>query len=244
MYQIILDVYESADFKSYLERTLHVDQVNMVSTGMADITWYTDHSITLEHKTAHSVLMEMGKRLDDQLRKHTNHATEVGLVINGLLTPVPGMRACYVWQQTNTKEWFHIVQKKNRQTNQWEPFIIHRSWEEYQAYLWSLDKEGITVYQAPTLETLASAISAFVHNSHKPEHRTLRRYVKTKPILWKPDPYVETLMGVSGSNIGEVTAKDILSKYDTPYNAFLATKSNWRLSSNLYNRLMGGIGKL
>lgn len=242
---IFLDIFESSDMEKLLSQTLTVTRMNLVPTGMGDIVWNCGHWVSLEHKDIQQVLAEMGGRLDDQLRKHTQHADEVGLIYNGFATPVPGKRACYVWERSKTGDTFQKKGRYNPKTKKYVPIEFGHSWEELQAYLWRLDKMGITVYQAPDLSSLCLAVSAFVYNSFKAEHKTLERYVKTKPILWKPDPYVETLMGVSGARMGEISAKKVVEAYGTPYRAFLAQEGDgkWPLGKIAFNLLKKGIGR-
>ncbi len=240
---VTVDVFESPDFEALLARNLTVVRMNLVPTGMGDVVWFSDHWISLEHKDMQQVLAEMGGRLDDQLRKHTQHVDEVGLVFNGFATPVPNKRACYVWERDKKGE-FRRKGRYDKTTKRYTPIEFGRSWEELQAYLWRLDKMGITVYQAPDLPSLCLAISAFVYNSFKPEHKTLERYNKTKPIMWEPDPYIETLMGISGARIGEVSAKKLMEAYGTPYRAFLAQEdSKWPLGKVAYQLFKKGIGR-
>ena len=158
----VLDVYESKEMELYLSKTLQIHRQNLVPLGMADIMWNCGHIITLEHKTVEQAMSEMGGRLDQQLYKHSHHADEVGLVIDGIAMPIAGEAACYLYTYNKTKRTF--TQQFRKRNGKAEPRKIHVSWEAFQAYLWRLDKEGFTVYQSPTLESLCLAISAFVHN--------------------------------------------------------------------------------
>jgi len=83
MTTIILDVFERPEMEVYLSKTLTVIRHNLVTLGLADVMWNPGHIITLEHKTIEQAMSEMGGRLDDQLRKHSRHADEVGLIIDG-----------------------------------------------------------------------------------------------------------------------------------------------------------------
>ncbi len=229
---VVLDVFEHPNMEKGLSVHLNVIRENLVPKGLADIYWVSDHKITFEHKTMEQLLSEMGQRLDDQLRKHTQHADEVGLVVDGLVTPYPG-GGCQLWAVSKTKGVFY---KKGRHA---------AGFEELQAYLWRLDKEGITVYQFPDITSLCLGVSAFVYNSLKKEHKTLRRYVKTKPILWEPDPYLETLMGISGARIGEKTAQKLIGKWKTPFEVFVAKGEDVEaeIGVEVTKRLWKGIGR-
>lgn len=241
METIVLDIFESQIMEEELSKTLRVVRHNLVHEGLADIFWvaYGGHRITLEHKTAEQLLAEMGKRLDDQLRRYTTQVEEVGLVVDGIVTPVEGKPQCYIWDvKGNTPHLKYRWVKGKRQV-----MVSNHSFQKLYAYIWQLDKAGITTYLFPTTNALCLGVSAMVYNSMKEEHSTLKRYHRTRPILWTPDPYVGTLMGVSGAPIGERTARRLLDKYGTPFKTFLSDGSDWPLGPKLYEAVMKGIGR-
>ena len=166
----LVDTFEPPYIEGLFPSTLRVMRTPLVGQGLADFAWYCGHTVTLEHKSIDQAMQEMGGRLDTQLIRYTQHAEEVGLVIDGVALPLHGQPKCQLW-------------KFNGFTWERSHHIINRSWEAFQSYLWRLDKEGITVYQAPTLAALCLAIASYVHNSLKTEHQTLKRFVKTKPII-------------------------------------------------------------
>jgi hypothetical protein len=243
---IVLDVFESPKMEEYLAKTLQVTRHNMVSLGFADVMWNCGHTVTLEHKTIEQAMTEMGGRLDDQLRKHSQHADEVGLIIDGMATPVENEQACYLWQSSRDGKLFTRQSRRRGKTQ--EPRKVHVSWEAFQAYLWRLDKEGFTVYQSPTLESLCLAVSAFVHNSMKSEHKSLRRYVKTKPVIWEEQDkpiyhHIRTLMVHSG--VGEQMARRLLDAYGTPFNVYMANPWDglWPAGEVVFNTIQRDLGR-
>ena len=239
METIVVDVFERAETAAELAKTLTVQRHNLVHEGLADFYWFCGHRVTLEHKTIDQVISEMGGRLDDQLRKHSRHAEEVGLVIDGIATPRPGEPRCDIWVQSRDGAIFHPRKRP-----------AGKSWEEVQAYLWRLDKEGFTVYQAPTLKSLCLAISAFVYNSMKTEHKSLRRYVKTKPVVWEEENtpiyhYIRTLMGLSNVRIGEATARKLLDAYGTPHQVFMGSPfdGKWNVGEVVFHQMQRALGR-
>jgi excinuclease UvrABC nuclease subunit len=48
----------------------------------------------------------------------------------------------------------------------------------------------------------------------------MRRYIKQKLHLEEPNPYVETLMGLKGVNLGEKTAKQLIEVFGSPWGVF------------------------
>ena len=232
MHSVLVDVFEDPKIELLLSRTLKVTRTNMVPLGLGDIVWHgADYSISLEHKTFPQVFSEMGNRLDIQLRKHTEHAAFVGLVIDGMVTPITGRRECQVWRMSSNGQVFYQAE------------TLHKGWEEVTAYIHSLQTLGISTYTFPTLDAMCLGISAMVYNSHKTSHATLQTNIKKRLKAFKPDPFVETLMGLGQARIGEITAKKILAAYETPYRAFLQSEDSWTLSPGIYHNMMKAIGK-
>ena len=231
---LYIDTFEPKGVEALFPSTITATRQYLVGSGYADYMWHCGHLITLEHKTIEQAISEMGGRLDEQLRRYTQNADEVGLVIDGVATPVDGEPACLVWQQRGAA-W--IPRRK-----------VHRPWEAFQSYLWRLDKEGITVYQAPTMGALCLSIASFVHNSFKPEHKTLRRYIKTKPIHMPDEDtdkasYIRVMMSHRG--VGEAMARRLLDIYKTPWGVYQSHPLDglWPSNDNLFWSIMREVGK-
>lgn len=241
MHSILLDVFESPAMEQQLSKTLIVNRANLVPLGLGDVTWHCGHVVSGEHKTIEQLAGEMGNRLDEQLRKHCEHAEEVFLAVDGLVTPVPGEKACYKWRSNKEGTAFFIETEWRSK----KPKKLHHSWEEIAAYCYSIwSRFGIMTLMAPTLEGLCLSISAMVYNSHKPEHNSLTSYVKHKPIIFTEDPLLKTWMGLGDAHIGTATAQQLKDAYGTPYRSFLESDSTWKLSKNLYYRVMKAIGRM
>lgn len=243
----ILDVFESKETELYLSQTLQIVRQNLVPLGLGDIVWHCGHLESLEHKSMEQAMTEMGGRLDDQLMKHSQNADNVGLVIDGVAIPVPGEPACYLYRYdeiTKTLKPQMETHKKGKPTQK----KISIAWESWQAYVWRLDKEGFTVYQAPHLEAMCLAVSAFVHNSLKPNHKTFKRYQKTSPIIHEDSDkaiynYIKILMAHTG--IGETVARRLLDSYGTPWQVFRAhyLDGEWPVGEIVWNTIQVNIGK-
>jgi hypothetical protein len=210
----MLDIHEAPELEQGLRRNfIDVARLNLVPLGVADIYWLglEAKKFTLEHKTAQQFIQEMGQRLDDQLRKHSQHADDVAVVIDGIFTPRKE-GGCDLWRLAKHGKTFYKVGH------------VEKSYEAVWAFIWSLDKMGFSVYPFPDIDSLCLGVASFIANSLKKEHFSLRRYVKTRPVMWTPNPYVESLMGLGGdTRIGEATARKILDKVGTPFNYFTAT---------------------
>lgn len=230
---IMIDIFQSAEFEAALSKYLTCVRTNMVPLGLADVFWQAGHRITLEHKKVGSFLSEAGQRLDNQLRKHTQHADEVGLIIEGMITPHPH-GGSQIWEEAVSSKVFY---KKHRDAVGYEAIM---------AYVWSLHENwGINTYFFPNLEALALGVAAFVSNSLKPDHQTLQRYGRSKPVLWEPDPYVESLIGIGDARIGERTAKKLLERWKNPFEVFMAPGFEVEevIGREATKRLFKGIGR-
>ena len=232
MQWVCVDHFESESFIYLLSQGLTVTKTNLVQSGVGDVFWSAQNQrYSLEHKTIHGVFSEMHGRLDQQLRKHQANADIVGLVIDGIATPIPGSRKSQVWHMNRTGQVF----VKGR--------VINRPWEELQSYLFALNDLGILTYTAPTEAALALGVMSMVYNSHKTEHSTLQTHIKSRKPLWEPDPYVETLMGLSNARIGEKTAQGLLRSFGTPYKLFIKPDSTNDIRPDLWERIKLAIGR-
>lgn len=212
---VLIDVFESPEIERGLRRCgLNVQRISLVNAGVADLFWYGhgDTRFTLEHKTVSQVVAEMGKRLDTQLRKHSQNADDVGLIMDGVAVPNLKHGGTDFYREVESAKGKRIYVKSGHSA-------IH--YEAFTAYLWRLEKEGFAVYSFPNVEALCLGVASFVFNSQKAEHSTLRRYAKTKPVLWKPDPHIQLLVSLPTARIGEKTANKIIDHYGSPY-AFFA----------------------
>jgi len=247
---IALDVFEAKETELYLAQTLTVVRQNMVHMGYGDIVWNCGHLESMEHKTIEQAMTEMGGRLDDQLMKHSQNADNVSLVIDGVVTPVPGEPACYLYRYDKLTKTLKPQMEMKARNRKPQHKKIGVQWEAWCAYTWALDKQGFTVYQAPHLEAMCSAISAYVYNSLKPEsdHTTFKRYIKTKPVIHEEAKspiynYIKTLMIHTG--IGEETARRLLDVYGTPWQVFRAhyLDGEWPAGEIVWHTIQANIGK-
>ena len=212
---VVVDTFESPEFEVALQRyQLNTVRDYLVGKGLADVYWIGQGSIkyTFEHKTAIQAASEMGERLDGQLRKHSQHADVVGLIIDGVMTPRDGGGIDF-WKLSEAK-------KKGAKPIFYKYRHSKMGYEVLQAYLWSLNRDGIYAFTFPTLDALGLGLAAFISNSLKTKHNTLTHHIRSKPVTWEEDPYVLTLMGLNKARIGEITARKILEAYDTPWDFF------------------------
>lgn len=200
---IVQDIYEPDYMARLLSMFMQVKKENLVQKGLCDYFWFAvdGHSITIERKYWLDLLSSLG-RLEKQLRVATNHADEVGLLVEGVALPLAGGEIA-IYQEGKNDRYLRRVK------------ISGAKYADVMAYLWRLDKEGISVYHTSTIAGTAWALKAFVENSQKTEHTLLKHYVRTKAIKWQSNPMVETIMGIKdeeGYVVGEKKAIELVEK--------------------------------
>ena len=208
MANIVVDVFEPDYMEHLLSAFMMVTRHNLVQQGLSDYYWTAldGHSITIERKSWPDLLNSLD-RLQKQLRTATNHADEVGLLVEGVAVPLDGGEIA-IYEQGKTDKYLRQIK------------ISGTKYSNVMAYLWELDKMGISVYHTSTIKGSAWALKAFVDNSQKTEHTLLKHYVRTKAIKWQSNPMVETLMGIrddKGTFIGEKTALELVKKLGSLY---------------------------
>ena len=216
---LLIDAYETTDMETKLGALIHVTRVNLVHMGVGDYYWDTGTRYSLEHKSGDQAVSESGKRLDSQLRKHMNNSDVVGLVISNVVSPSPKGN-CLVWR----KDWLPTGTWRWRKLRE-----VKKPYTAYQAYLWQLQQAGVFVFQFDDRDSMALGIASFVYNSQKQTHSTLLKHqrpivamAKKKVKGWKPNPYIETLMGIRGGGLGEKRATKLIEKYKTPHAVYNA----------------------
>jgi len=245
MHLVMMDTFEADYMQTCLQQLLIVNRMNLVPLGVGDYYWDTGTRYSLEHKTGEQAISESGQRLDKQLRKHLDNSDQVGLVISNIVTPSTDGQ-CMVWRKV-----FNPV------ANRWSWKIhkyVNKPYTAFQGYIWQLEMLGIGVFQFDCMESMALGIAEFVFNSHKHKHTTLTKHIRPharqarqKEVRdWKPDPYIETLMGIRNGNIGEARAKRLITKYITPIQAMLADKADLEqlLGAQSANKFLQAIGRI
>ncbi len=201
---IVQDVYEPDYMEHLLESLMQVQKQNLVQQGLCDYFWFAmdGHSITMERKEWSDLLSNL-PRLEKQLRTATNHADEVGLMVEGVAVPLAGGEIALYHVGKNPK---YLRQVK----------ISGIQYASVMAYIWQLKRTAnITTYFTSTIQATAWALKTFVENSQKPGSNLLEHYVRTRIIKWRSNPMVETIMGIKddmGTVVGEKRAAELVEK--------------------------------
>jgi ERCC4-type nuclease len=201
---IVQDVYEPDYMAQMLSTFMQVQKDNLVQRGLLDYFWFASdgHSITMERKEWSDLLSNLA-RLEKQLRTATNHADEVGLIVEGIPVPLAGGEIALFQVGKNDK---YLRRTK----------ISGVKYASVMAYIWQLRRTAnITTYYTSTIQATAWALKTFVENSQKQDPTLLQHYVRTRQIKWQSNPMVETIMGIKdddGYVVGEKKAIELVEQ--------------------------------
>uniref|UniRef100_A0A6H1ZPI0 Helix-hairpin-helix DNA-binding motif class 1 domain-containing protein n=1 Tax=viral metagenome TaxID=1070528 RepID=A0A6H1ZPI0_9ZZZZ len=189
---LLIDLWEPpAIFEALELKDIPVRKQNLVEMGMGDYLWKADHTITVERKTITDFLNSR-ERLEVQLVKNLENADEVVLLLEGVYTPsLDGYTE--VWKRRGKYYYLSTVSRQ--------------AYRAIQASLSRFQKLGVDVAYTCSIEGTVETLGALYKNSLKGEHKTFKRYIRTKPTLFTFDPDVEFLVALPHAGIGEVTAK-------------------------------------
>jgi ERCC4-type nuclease len=204
---IFRDVYEPIQIEELVNQAVPCIKANLNhELGIADYTWFAwdSHRIQVERKQIDEVLSGMDKVEELLQREMTNGVEETILLIEGECEPVPGVR--------NAVQSF----KKAKSRNILVPsHKYNKSYSGYQAWLYQLDKAGVTVVKTPHYIATAHTLVALYKSSQEKTHKTLQRYIKDKIVAKTDNPHVITLMGIKNGGVGEEFAKALIDRFGT-----------------------------
>ena len=232
----LLDVFESEALEKLIAQSIPLQRQPLNARGMGDVVIFAwdGHRISIENKQADELLGDMDG-CEDQLRKQMGHAEENLLLIRGVV--IPDHVGCTTLRQAKSNpNLFHKGTHWNRPN-----YLGYRRW------LYSLDKMGVTCIEVPNIQGAAVAIVSIYKYAQEKEHSTLNRYIKHKARLEARDPFVETLMGIAGANLGETRAKELVRVYGTPFCVLSQTVEelarNDGIGPGIARKILKGVGR-
>lgn len=205
---ILIDTFEPVEVDYLIAQSVPVLRPvpGLNSQGFADYMWFAfdGHRMQVERKQIHEVLGGMDS-VEEQLRRElSNGVEETLLLIEGICEPIAGLKiATQTWRRAKDKN--VLVPGRSYNT----------SYTGYQAWLNQLDKAGITIVQTFDYTATAMTLVALYQNSQKPEHKTLRRYIKDRIYIESYNPHIYNLIAIKGGGIGEEKAKALIERYGT-----------------------------
>lgn len=199
-----IDAFEPVEVEKLLKQSIPLcDRTNLNRMNLADYYWLCadGHAAQIERKQWAELLGEFDV-IEEQLRKYIDNTQEMGLITEGLL--FPNKLGCETWKIEPNG----YVSRKQ---------VWKRPYSEIMAWLWQLDKQGITWYNTAHYVATAYTLVAFYKNSQKEEHTTMRRYIKAKANAWQPNIHVQNLVNLRGTGlrIGENMAEALIDYFGT-----------------------------
>ena len=207
---IFVDVFEAVEIETLIQQSVPTTRGPFNSHGLPDYTWIAidGHRIGVSRKQAGELLGGLDDA-EEQLRRDILSVDEMYLLNEGIFS------SALHYKKPGTQAW-HL--SKDRK------FLIPghtfgTSIASFYAWIYQLDKAGITYLPTFDWTETAQALVTMYNNSLKAEHTTLKRYIKTK-IYPKPfNHHVETLMGIKGTDrgplLGETKAKALVERFET-----------------------------
>mgnify|MGYP001570170407 CR=1 FL=1 len=233
---LMVDIFEpTTDIVPLLAQSLEVQITELNLNGFADYMWNAvdGHSIQIERKQAGELLSGLD-RVEAQLRRQYDKAQENLLLIEGFIVPSSG--GCQTITPAKDGKVFYL----NRE--------YKVNFGGFLDWLYQLDKCGITVlYPTNGIRGTARQIAALYWNSQKPEHSTLRRYIKQKIYIESQDQQVKNLMGLEGVSLGETRAKALIDKFGSLWGVVIRDEEELcsveGIGKTLASQLLKAIGR-
>lgn len=216
---VFADIFEPPEIADKVIAQVGGSRIPLNERGYADYFWtgvgHIGHQV--ENKAWSEILAGLD-HVESQLAKQLPNVDCNYLLIRGVISPTK--HGIDIYQQSWTKPYFHVKYKhgKSGQPQEW-------LYKRVMAWLWQLDKAGVTVVWVPNDEAAVTTLVAMYEQSQKMEHRTLRRYIKKKVQTVEDNPHVQTLMGIVGAGIGEARAKVLIARYGTVWSVLNAGPS-------------------
>ncbi len=203
---IIIDTFEPDSIEALMSSSVDTMRKGLEPLGNADYLFFAcdGHSIQIERKQAGELLSSIEK-VEEQLRRELPNADETILLWEGVIEPVMAQNGANCMAYHKAKGGDILV--PGRPYNQ--------NYGGLQAWFSQLDKCGVTVVNTTSMVATALTIVALYRSAQKPEHTTLRRYIKEKIHIETFNPHVLSLMGIEGAMIGEVKAKALIKRFDS-----------------------------
>lgn len=220
---IFIDNAEPEDIINFIKPTIPVEVQSLNQKLMADYFFIAadGHRVQLNRTQAGELLSNIDS-FEDELRRYYNNAEETYAIIEGIISPykigaakmpseislrkaAPAPGALYAYA-VSTKGWIYREQQFN---------ISNKL---FKAWLYQIDKAGISVvYTINDIDTAASLVAIY-ENSQKPEHTTLQRYLRPRITVRDHNKHVQALINLSSAyrlNIGEVKAQALIDRFGT-----------------------------
>jgi len=218
---IFIDVFEPTNIEALIHQSVPTIKDSFNNKGFPDYTWIDvfNRRIGVSRKKIGELLGDISGA-EEQLGRDIEGVDELWLLIEDAIysptlysrknsPPKPGIQ---IWTPTKDGKLLHPYHKYGI------------SIAQFNAWLYQLDKCGISHIETFDYEHTASSLIAMYQSSQKAEHTTLKRYIRTKALHRDWNPHVLSLMGIHSLSadgkrcktfLGEKKAKSLIDRYGT-----------------------------
>ena len=211
---LLIDIFEPVQVRELLSQSVEVSQIPLNQQGYADYHWTAvdGHTIQVERKQIDEILGGLD-HVEEQLSREVVKADETILVCEGLAEhyhdAIPSVRS---WRMAKTGR----VMVPHH--------TYHMSYAGLEAWLYQLDKAGISTFHTFDYICTARALVAWYNSTQVAEHSTLRRYIKDRVYIPRSqerinpgarNPHILNLMNIKGGGVGEETARALVERFGT-----------------------------
>jgi len=204
---IFRDIFEPDQIHDLVSQSIPVIKQDLNhALGIGDYLWFAHdgHRIQVERKQIDEILSDMDGVEELLGRELSNGVEETILLYEGDCEPIPGLKM--MTQSWKLAKGGKVMVPSHR---------YNVSYSGLQAWLYQLDKAGITIVHTSHYMATAMTLVALYKSSQETKHTTLRRYIKEHITIPSKNPHILTLMGIKGANLGEAKATALIERYGT-----------------------------
>jgi ERCC4-type nuclease len=230
--QMTIDSNESHEIEKALKTCLTVVRQPLNVHNFADYFWmaWDRHTIQVEHKQVDEILSSVD-HVEEQLSRQLPLCDESYLMYSGTFKPV-----------TNFSTQSYKFKGKVA-----VPGHVYKACSYTGIIAWfdQLDKCGVTVIQVASEDEIPMALMALYNSSQKPEHSTLKRYIKPKIKIEDKNPYILQLLCLKRIGLGEEGARELVKRFKTTWRIYNASLKELAevVGTNTAYKLLRAIGK-
>ncbi len=235
---ILIDINEPAAMIKLIKQgaTVELDSLNM--KHMSDIWFanYTGKSFQFSRKQTGELAGDMDEA-EDQIKDYYDQADENFQIVEGLMMPLPIRGIPMIDHSAPSVSTRSLGAKVYCYRVEPNGHILRG--HSYSAitmamyYVWKhrLAQCGVITYETVNYVETARLITTIYRNEQKPpdEHSTLKRIIKPRIIISKPDPFVKALIALSWAynlDIGETRAKALSARFVNLFDLATASTSD------------------
>jgi len=191
---ILVDISEPEEVVALLRQSVEVSLEPLNQQNLSDYFFWDieGQSEQYSRKQAGELLANMDEA-ERQLGEYYNNADRNFQIIEGIITPT----RLPLKRKKDVSIKFHTVSSNVLYTYHvssngfiYGERVYRTSYSKYQAWIYALDRAGITTFFTMNHVQTARLLVAHYQNAQKTEHKTLQRVIKPKVLLKSHDPLV------------------------------------------------------